>query len=677
MHFLVLASIAVILAAASVAAAAQETGQTRGSTAARPLARRDCFFGLHFDLHPHKADTSLGADITEENVGRLLDRVKPDFVQYDCKGHAGYAGYPTKVGWPSPGIVKDSLEVWRSVTLRHGVALYIHYSGVWDSVALEHHPDWARVGPDGASDSNATSTFGPYVDLLMIPQLKEVTSSYQLDGLWVDGECWAAELDYSSPALEAWRKETGLREAPKSRDDPNWLRWKTFNRRQFESYLCHWVDALHSHNPKLQITSNWAYTTFMPKPVVAKLDYLSGDYSPLLSVDRARVEARYLASTGMPWDLMAWGFNTAEGLGSSLKTAVQLQQEAAAVLMQGGGFQIYYNPTRSGYLCDEIIDTAGAAADFCRARQKVSHKSVSVPQVALLLSSETQFDRSDAVFTPYGTLDELEGALHALLELHYSVDILAEHQLRPRIGDFPMVVVPDSYRLSDEFREALLDYVKCGGSLLLLGEKCARLFEEHLGVALEGDPRPAQAELATPAGIVNQNGMWQRVIATTADVVGLRYGARDRRKQGEVAATVARLGNGRIGAVYGPVAINYFRSHHPALRSFVGEMAARLFPEPDVVVEGPPSIDIAVRRTPDGKLCLHLANLTNTQLSGRHTTIDYIAPVRNVRVKLRVPNRPAMVEWLPGSSHLEWSWDDGWLSTTVPSVEIHGTVLVS
>ena len=77
----------------------------------RPIPRKDAFLGMHFDLHPQKTDTLLGADITDENLAALLDRVKPDYVQYDCKGHAGYTGYPTKVGWASPGIVKDSLAI--------------------------------------------------------------------------------------------------------------------------------------------------------------------------------------------------------------------------------------------------------------------------------------------------------------------------------------------------------------------------------------------------------------------------------------------------------------------------------------------------------------------------------------------------------------------------------------
>ena len=642
----------------------------------RPIPRSKAFFGLHFDLHPNKSDTVLGADITEKNIEALLSRVRPDFVQYDCKGHAGYTGYPTKIGTSSPGIVKDSLKIWRKVTRKHGVGLYIHYSGVWDSVAVEKHPAWAVVHANGKRDKNANSVFGPYVDKLLIPQLKEVTAAYDLDGVWADGECWAARLDYSPAALKAWQAETGYKDAPKSRKNPRWLEWKTFHRRAFERYLCHWIDALHAHNPKLQLTSNWMYTTLAPKPVVAKLDFLSGDYSPGLSVDRARVEARYLASTGMPWDLMAWGFDKGQHLRWSLKTPVHLQQEASVVLMQGGGFQIYNTPTRGGHLNETMIETLGQVADFCRPRQAVSHKSTSVPQVALLLSTETQLDRSDAVFHFSGTTDAMEGALHALLECNYSVDLLAEHQLQPKLGEFPLVVIPDSYKLADPFRQALLDYVKRGGSLLLLGEQCARLFEPHLGVKLDGKPENVRVELASPAGPVNANGAWQKVKLAGAKAIGQWHPDRNLNRDANVAATLIGHGKGKIVAVYGPVALTFFRSHHPYLRRFVGDIAKRLFPNPAVTIDGPPYLDISLRRTRTGQLSLHLLNLANMPTSSRYGIIDHIPSVGPIGIKLRVPDKPKAVKWVPDGGNLKWSWTNGVLSATLPSLHVHGVLVV-
>jgi hypothetical protein len=658
-------------------AGAQET------TMRKPITRKDAFLGMHFDLHPGKTDTSLGADITEENIAALLDRVKPDFVQYDCKGHAGYTGYPTKIGWSCPGIVQDSLAIWRKVTREHGVGLYIHYSGDWDAVAIEHHPDWAAQDANGKPDPNATSVFGPYVDTLMIPELKEVAAAYDIDGMWVDGECWGARLDWSPAAMVAWRAETGYTDAPKKRGDPYWQEWKQFHRRHFEQYVKHWVDALHAFRPSLQITSNWMYSSMAPLPVKIDLDFLSGDFSSMLALDRARVEARYFASTGKPWDLMSWGFIWGAGQLNSLKPAVQLQQEASVVLMQGGGIQVYYNPTRSGYIMPEIINTMGQVADFCRARQKVSHKSTTVPQVALLYSAESMFERSDSVFSPFDEkfeildhLDATEGALHALLELGYSVDLLAEHQLQPRLSDFPLVVIPDSHVLTAEFRDALLRYVKGGGNLLLLGASCAKLFAAQVGVRFEGDPAQVATELLTSAGIISADGVWQKVTATTAQVVAQRYPTRDTRKSGEVAATWTALGNGRIAAVYGPVARNHFHSHHPCTRRLIGDLAAKLFPDPAVRIDGPPCLDVSLRRTKTGKLSLHMLNTTNMQVSPRHVGMDFVPPVGPITAHLRVPEKPKRVSWVPDGGRVKWSWADGRLTVMVPAVHVHGGIVV-
>jgi len=645
----------------------------------KPVPRRDSFFGLHFDLHPSETDVALGADISEENIGKLLERVRPDYVQYDCKGHVGWAGFPTKIGWPAPGIKKDSLAVWRKATRGRGVGLYIHYSGVWDGQAIAHHPDWARIDEKGGRDPNNTSVFGPYKDELLIPQLKEVVAAYDLDGLWVDGECWAAQLDYSPRALEAWKKATGKTFAPKKRGEPDWLEWKMFQRRAFETYLGAWVDALHAYKPELQITSNWMYTTFAPKPVEVRLDYLSGDYSPSLSVDRARVEARYLASTDMPWDLMAWGFDKGKDQGWSIKTPIQLMQEAAVVLMAGGGFQIYHQPTRSGYIVNAIIDQEGRVADFCAARKEASFKSRTVPQVALLLSSESHWDRSDRVFAPWGgEFDDLEGALHALLELHYSVDILAEHQLLAgqRLNEFPLVVVPDSPKLSEEFKAALLRYVERGGSLLLLGEKCARLFEPALGVKLVGTARSVNEELATPGGPISIGGEWQEAAPTAAKAVGLRYATRDTRKEAKTAATIVNYGKGKIGAVFGPLANIFFKGHHPYVRQFIGEMTKELFPEPAVLVDGPPALDVALRTTQDGKMSLHLLNRSNLPLPDRYNFTDFIPAAGPIAVRMRLAAKPKKVTLVPDGTKLKWTWKKGWLTAAIPQVHIHSVLVV-
>jgi hypothetical protein len=135
------------------------------------LKRADSFLGVHFDFHAGPDCREVGKNTTPAMVENIIDLVHPDYLQIDCKGHPGLSSYPTKVGHQAPGIVGDPLRVWREVTARRGVALYMHYSGVWDSKAVKEHPDWAAVNADGSRNSRATSPFGPYAEKLLIPQL--------------------------------------------------------------------------------------------------------------------------------------------------------------------------------------------------------------------------------------------------------------------------------------------------------------------------------------------------------------------------------------------------------------------------------------------------------------------------------------------------------------------------
>ena len=147
-------------------------------------------------------------------IDTFLLKVRPDFIQIDCKGHPGISSYPTKVGFHVKGFEKDPLKLWREVTEKNNVALFMHFSGVWDNKVVSVHPDWAITKADGNLSKEKTSFFSPYLDTYMIPQLKEL-SDYKVDGAWIDGECWAVEPDYSEASLSRFTRETGITEIPK------------------------------------------------------------------------------------------------------------------------------------------------------------------------------------------------------------------------------------------------------------------------------------------------------------------------------------------------------------------------------------------------------------------------------------------------------------------------------
>jgi hypothetical protein len=650
-----------------------------GVSAAEPPKRpkrADSFLGIHFDFHAGDDCKEIGKNVTRGMIENIIDLVRPDYLQIDCKGHRGLSSYPTKVGNPAPGFVGDPLRLWRQVTAQRGVALYMHYSGVWDSEAIRRNPDWAALGPDGKSSGKATSAFGPYVDKLLVPQLRELAGEYGVDGVWIDGDCWAAVPDYGTAARKAFREATGIQDVPRKPGEPHWFEFLQFHREAYRRYLRHTIAEVKKTHPDFQICSNWAFTDHMPEPVCAPVDFLSGDYSPDDSVNSARLSARYLVRQGKPWDLMAWSFSREpDKKRMNEKTAVQLQREAAVVLSLGGGFQAYFKQKRDGSIFDERMPVMAEVAKFCRARQAICHRAVPVPQVAMLYSTAGNYRRINGLFNR--DLGRMQGILQALLESQHAVEVLGEHHLIGRLGEYPLVVLPEWDYLEPTFVEGLVAYVKSGGNLLIVGPKNAALFAAHLGAKLRGEPKPdAEFELVRGDAQTTMRGQTQAAqLGATAKPFGqIRIGT-DPNGPAQPAASIAPLGQGRIAATYCTFGQGYLRTRDPKARQFLDGLVRELFPNPLVEVKGSHDVDVVVGRSGE-KLAVNLVNTAGPHADKMRPILDSIPPVGPLQIAIRVVKKPARVTLEPGAQPMPFEYVGGRVRLTLPKLEIHSILVV-
>ena len=637
------------------------------------LKRAESFLGIHFDFHAGPDCQEVGQHTSPAMIENIIDRVHPDYLQIDCKGHPGYSSYPTKVGNPVPGFVGDPLRVWREVTARRGVGLYMHYSGVWDGHAVKN-PGWAALNADGTPNPKATSFWGPYADQLLIPQLRELATAYGVDGVWVDGDSWAAVPDYSPAAITAFRTATGFAEAPRKAGEPHWFEFLQFHREAFRRYVRHYITEVKQAKPSFQICSNWAFTDHMPEPVSAPLDFLSGDFSPDDSVNSARLSGRYLARQGIPWDLMAWSFSNKPSPGPRpQKTALQLQREAAIVLALGGGFQAYYKQKRDGSIFDEQMPVMAEVAAFCRTRQHLSHHGVAVPQIALLLSTEDQYRRNQGLFNR--NLTRVRGVLEALLEQQHPVEVLGEHHLAGRMAEYPLIIIPECDSLTPQFRDQLAAYARAGGRLLLVGQSSASLFARELGLTLQAEAKGSGPLQLSHAG--TETTLTARAQAVTLGAGAQEFGQLRNPKAPDApaqpAASIQSFGRGRVAAIYFTAGQAYAKDHPPALRTFLHALTRELFPHPLVEVSGP-GVDVTVARN-HGQLLVHLVNT-----SGPHATegiLTELAPVGPLAVSIRQPRPPASVTLAPSGRPLPHTHRNGKIELTIPQVPIHEIVVVT
>ena len=633
------------------------------------LKRADCFFGVHFDLHASEDIMDAGKTLTPEMIDTFLTKVKPDFIQIDCKGHPGISSYPTKVGFHVKGFEKDPLKLFREITEKNKVALFMHFSGVWDGKVVSEHPDWAIIKANGERSTQKTSFFSPYLTTYMIPQLKEL-SDYGVDGAWIDGECWAVEPDYGEASVQRFTKETGITEIPK-KSSKYYPEFMEYTRSLFREHLKKYIDAIHQYNPAFQITSNWAYSSLMPEKVSADVDYLSGDVTPQNGVYRSAFEARCLAPQGKPWDLMAWGFSWNGGkMPMNVKSSVQLEQEAAQIMAMGGGVQFYYQQNRDLSIKPWLATTLSEIATFCRARQQFCHKAKAIPQIALLYPTAS-YQKNAPVPYSYSTL-KLQGALNLVLDGQHPVEILMEHHLRGKMEQYPMIIIPECDYLEATFIDELKRYARDGGNLLIMGTETAKLFEKELGIKSMTGIKEDQAFIATSdkIGAIRSSLLSVELQPGTKAVANFYTGSDFRDKGKLIAASVNDFGNGKIAGVYFNAGSNYIDYKSPVLRDFISDLITKLFPDQVVNVSGSHLVHVAVNQL-NNKMYVNLVNIAGEHSNPSAVAYDEIPALKDLKVSIKTIKRPARIVLQPEGKDLKFDYQNGVSKVVVSNLPIH------
>jgi len=629
------------------------------------------FAGLHLDFHAGLTDSGIGKTFTYQMIDSMLSIIKPDFIQVDCKGHPGISSYPTKVGNPAPAFVKDILKIWRDVTHKYNIPLFVHYSGLWDNEAVKHHPNWARYNADGKQDKNATSVFSGYADSLLIPQIKELATEYKLDGIWVDGDCWVLAPDYSPAAKEKFTQLTGIAVIPTKTDEPHYFEWMEFHRKAFREYITKYADAVHMIAPAFMVTSNWSFSSMMPEPVDVPVDYLSGDVAGTNSLYSSAFESRSLALQGKPWDLMSWSFAWKNN-SKATKSVIQLQQEAAEVLAMGGGFQTYWQQNRDGTPEPYQFRKMAEIIRFTKERREYTFESETVPQIGLLYSTYA-WKRlpNSGLYNAHGQ-EAVKGILNLLLDCHYPVDILMDHQLPGRMEKYPLLIIPEWEHIDPVIREQLQQYVQSGGKLLVIGASATADFAAMLGVQFEQPLKKNGLFAGLDDEIVLMGTKYQQAKPIKAlKTFGTQLTADDWRfTTNNFLASITEAGKGKTAGIYIDMGDFYNRNQNRFLKNLTQKVIAALVPSFISTIQGTEHIHQVIRRK-NNRLYIHLINSGGEHNNPNVLVYEKLHPVENLPVKLHI-QQPKTIRLQPGNKKIPFSYSNNSVTLIVPKIEVYG-----
>ncbi len=664
--------------------------------------RKESFLGLHFDFHAQPTDNKvIGSTLREEDIREICHLIKPDFIQIDCKGHPGWASYPSKIGNAMPEFEGDPLELWRRVTKEENVALYLHYSGVYDIKYCDEHPEETVMEANGSLYKGTTRTDGRYVDEILIPQLSEIIEKYGVDGFWIDGDCWCAKPDFRPESLAAFEKETGIElngAIPATPNDPYYDEYREYHRELFRRYVRHYVDTLHSKYPDVQIASNWSFSDHMPEKICANVDFLSGDLNPKNSLNSSRYAARALAAQDHYWDLMSWNFRIQVGdrAACAPKHINQILQEAASVISLGGAYQNYVMQFKDGSPNLIEIRNLTKLSEFIREREPFCFRGTQVHEAALLLST---FDRAKEAKRLYSRTgyEKVMGMSALMGDIGLSFEIVSEHILAD--GDMPykMVVVPELYRgLSNETVELLLNYAKKGGNLVISGKNTCKAFADK-GIPLKviespeffdkgdkaynnggdnGHGKGASAEykayyftldqsefgsLFSPCELYSDSGRTLALFSTNV------------RAQGAPLALNIPYGNGHITAIGFDIGSQYLMGTQYMHRKLLKTVTESLY-TPLVKIESVCGRLEIVPLVKNGRLMIQLLNVGGSHADAQSATDDYIPPVLDARLSIELQEKPLKLMLEPEGRSLPFIYKNGRAYVTIDRIDIHNVV---
>ncbi len=667
--------------------------------------RIESFFGIHCDFHakPSKNDT-IGTGLREEDIREICRTLQPDFIQIDCKGHPGWASYPSKLGNAMPNFVGDPLALWRRVTREEGVALYMHYSGVYDIKYCEEHPEACTMKPDGTLEMGTTRLDSRYADEVLIPQLCELAEVYEIDGVWIDGECWRISPDYHPETLQKFERECGVDlkgGIPATPEDPYFYEYMDFHRAMFRRYLNHYVDTLHAKFPRLQIASNWAFSDHMPEAVTVNVDYLSGDLDPKNSFHSARYAGRALAQQDYAWDLMSWNFRITIGEREARisKHKTQIMQEAAAVIALGGAYQNYVMQNDDGSPQMHELRNLAELGEFVRARKDYCFRGKAVHQAALLLST---YDRNRGntkrAYSRSGYKNTL-GMTALLCDIGHSLEIISEHTLTGNADRYKMIVVPElNFGLDKKTVGELLIYAEHGGALVLTGKTTCEHFAA-CGAPFKLTDLPeyfSQGEKAYDNG--GDNGHGNGVTAKHRNYVFTEdqkfFGAlfSPTSPMGEGAAVLAQVahtvteemkplaitlphGRGSITVIGFDIGKQYLEGAQYLHRSLMRSATADLYDPLCRVEQALGHLEIVCLKK-DGRLMIQLVNGNGQHASPNSVTEDFIPPVLDVRLSIALDKAPKQLLLQPEGRSLPFTLEGGRVFVDIDRIDIHSIIEV-
>jgi hypothetical protein len=448
------------------------------------------------DMHiPDWNPEFLGRFDPEEYV-RMLELAHVDTAYLYTSSCLGICYWPTRIGHLHGG-VKGRDVIRELTTLCHArgmrVVLYFNF---WSKWAYTVHPDWRMVNSRGQGTAEYLWTPGhygvcclnsPYREF-MVEQIRDLCSSYDFEGLWIDMIFWPYTVCYCGHCRRRYFEERRA-ELPRTVDwdDPAWV---TFQRAR-ERWLAEFVGLIGATakraRPGISVghqCAAWSvgWAGGIGQQFFREMDYLAGDFYGGPAEQAIVCE---LFSNLTERKLYEFMTSRCPDLNehTTNKSVELLRAQAFATLARNGRFLFIDAIDPAGTLDPMVYETMGGVyRDLARYEPclQAAGDLEACRDVALYVNFDSLVNPAD---TGRAAMDAAPGALPLVRSLQAAAKTLLAHHvpftvITPRnLGEldrYQVVMLLDLPMMSQAEVDALRAYVSSGGGLFVTRDTSIR-----------------------------------------------------------------------------------------------------------------------------------------------------------------------------------------------------------
>ena len=667
------------------------------------------------DMHIEDWDERFLSKLDPETYVGLLKKAHVQSAMVYANSHVGYCYWPTKTGEMHRGLRgKDIFGQITALCHKEGMDVIAYYTLIYNNWAYGHDPSWRIIDIKGRGSRERGGRAGRYgVCCPNSPghrdfverQLKELCTSYDFEGIFLDMTFWPA-VCYCSWCKERFAKEVGG-EIPTviGWQDPRWL---TFQKKreewlvEFAAFATGTVKSCRSditveHQSSIY-PANWIFGATLG--LAEHNDYLGGDFYGGSAQQSFICKLYDSVTPNKPLEFMTSRCFPGLFDHTTLKSKEMLELHTYLTLAHNGAFLFIDAIDPVGTLNPKVYETMGQI--FARSKDYEPYLGGSMCRdVGVYFSLDSKMDLADsgkpvdAAGWSVPHLDAALGASRILRENHIPFGVISKSNLKDT-SPYQVIVLPNVLTLNQEEVEDLKRFVADGGSLYASGSVIPVLLKDVFGVSLEGEtgervtfmaPTPKGRTLVMPEVDPNYPlALFQpqakarasnrdEVLATltlpyTDPADGTKLASIHSDPPGiatDYAAVVYRpYGKGRVMWVAAPLETAEQAPHKRVFAQMVRALSGNPF---SFEADAPGAVEVTLFHQPDRKR--FLVNAVNEQ-----EQLPPI-PVSNAKVRVRMDGKKAVgAALLPDEKPLPFAAKGEYVEVAVPELDIFHMLMV-